>query len=467
MLHKPLITTAYSGHMDFCNEENSFLVDYKIVESQSHLGIRGAKVAEPDLDSLIKQMKFVYENVGSEIVNKKIEKAYEKALDLTWNNSAKKILNFVSEIKKIADLKNKKLAVISTYNSKCGIAVYSHDLYSKIFNSFLEVKIFANYDISDRVKNDKKYIDRTWQFGESNFERTITELKKFKPDQIQIQYNLSFYSLASLNNLLNYANDEKIPVYLTLHSFNNQFKEFFEILKKCTKVFVHSQNDYKEMLALDGGLRNVYLLEHGINNLRDEDRLSLRSKVDMTDFAPIIASHGLVHDKKGLLELIESIKILKQDYPNILLLLVNALNPNNQTSSAVFIKMQKLVTELKLEKNVRFINKFLAYSQIIKLLHLSDVIVLPYGNVKEGASGAVRTSIAASRPIIITNSYIFQSLDCGIKMPDNKPVTIAKYVKDILNDEGAYLEQKTILQNYTKKYSWDLIALKYLLELTS
>jgi len=465
MLRKPLITTAYSGHMDFCSEENSFLVDYDMVLSESHLGITGARIAEPKLDNLASQMKYVYENIHSDAVAYKVERAYEQVKDFTWNNAAKKIRNFVEKIKKIYEFKNKKIAVITTYNSKCGIAEYSTILYSRIFRTFGEIKILANYDISDRVRKDKNFVERTWQTGETDFARTITFLKNYKPDILQVQYNNGFYSIPHLEILLNHANNNNIPVYLTLHCFTPQFRQYADIFKKCEKIFVHSISDFKKMLVIGGGLKNIVFLEHGINMVKDEDKFKLREKIGLTEYSPIIGSHGLIHDRKGLLELIKGVAILKQEYPKILLLLVNALNPNNQTSTAVFGQMQKLVAELDLEKNVQFINKFLEFSQIIKFLQMCDIIVLPYGDVKEGASGAVRTAIVASRPIIITNSYIFESLDCGIKMPNNKPETIAKYVKMVLSDEANYLQQKHIQFECAIKNSWDVVCLKYLTEI--
>jgi len=145
-----------------------------------------------------------------------------------------------------------------------------------------------------------------------------------------------------------------------------------------------------------------------------------------------------------------------------MLLMVNAVNPNNSTSANIFNKMQESVKRFGLEDNVIFINKFLEFQQIVKTLQLADIVILPYADVKEGASGAVRTSIASSRPIITTDSYIFDSLPVGIKMPDNKPTTIAHFAKELLSDPEMYLKQKYSLKEYATKNSWDEIIIKYL-----
>ena len=63
-LSKPVIVTGYSGNMDFCFEDNSFLVDYKIIpvsNSEYHYA-QDLEWAEPDIDSAAKMMERVFFN---------------------------------------------------------------------------------------------------------------------------------------------------------------------------------------------------------------------------------------------------------------------------------------------------------------------------------------------------------------------------------------------------------------------
>jgi glycosyltransferase involved in cell wall biosynthesis len=65
-LGKPVITTAYSGNMEFTKEDNCFLVNYKLVELDKDYGLykRGNVWAEPDISHAGSLMKYVYENRG-------------------------------------------------------------------------------------------------------------------------------------------------------------------------------------------------------------------------------------------------------------------------------------------------------------------------------------------------------------------------------------------------------------------
>jgi hypothetical protein len=61
---KPVITTAYGGVMQFCDEENSFLVDWRPgrVEETSGPYEKGLPWAEPDLDHAAQLMRAVVDD---------------------------------------------------------------------------------------------------------------------------------------------------------------------------------------------------------------------------------------------------------------------------------------------------------------------------------------------------------------------------------------------------------------------
>lgn len=63
-LAKPVIVTNYSGNTEFCKEENSMLVDYKLVDCTDDFGPYKAvkQWAEPNIDTATKYMRKLYED---------------------------------------------------------------------------------------------------------------------------------------------------------------------------------------------------------------------------------------------------------------------------------------------------------------------------------------------------------------------------------------------------------------------
>jgi glycosyltransferase involved in cell wall biosynthesis/tetratricopeptide (TPR) repeat protein len=58
----PTIATAWSGNLEFMNEDNSYLVDFTLVPAPTDGWLRGQRWAEPSVSDLRRAMRSVYEN---------------------------------------------------------------------------------------------------------------------------------------------------------------------------------------------------------------------------------------------------------------------------------------------------------------------------------------------------------------------------------------------------------------------
>ena len=63
-LKKPCIATGYSGNLEFMNKENSYLVDYNLVTLDKDFSVykKGSQWANPNIDTAVSFMRFVYSN---------------------------------------------------------------------------------------------------------------------------------------------------------------------------------------------------------------------------------------------------------------------------------------------------------------------------------------------------------------------------------------------------------------------
>ncbi len=99
-LAKPVIATGWSGHMDFCNKDNSYLIDYDIIrarEIQYDNDDPEALIASPRLDSLRKIMRHVFEN--REEAKERGRIAAESIRHLTWDNAAKTLADMLMKLR--------------------------------------------------------------------------------------------------------------------------------------------------------------------------------------------------------------------------------------------------------------------------------------------------------------------------------------------------------------------------------
>lgn len=91
-LNKPVITTNYSAHTEYCNNNNSFLIDIDslcpAIDDKFFDGFGNwANFGKKQIDQTIEHMRYVYNNKVKNNSN-----GLETAKNLTWDNTAKIIL---------------------------------------------------------------------------------------------------------------------------------------------------------------------------------------------------------------------------------------------------------------------------------------------------------------------------------------------------------------------------------------
>jgi glycosyltransferase involved in cell wall biosynthesis len=90
---KPCITTNYSAHTEFCNKDNSFLVDIEkteIAEDGRYFFGQGewASIEEKEKDQMVSHMRHVYKNDIRTNPN-----GLKTAKEFSWKNSATKLIH--------------------------------------------------------------------------------------------------------------------------------------------------------------------------------------------------------------------------------------------------------------------------------------------------------------------------------------------------------------------------------------
>lgn len=141
---KPVIATNYSGNLEFMNDENSFLVDFKKTKLTSSINNYDANTiwAEPNIDHAAELMKIVKEN--SDIIKNKATKGRETMLS---HLSIKRIANLIDErVEKIIDIFEPSLLKNEFISLNIDNDKMKHELYiyrkSKLIMFIYNIKLY-------------------------------------------------------------------------------------------------------------------------------------------------------------------------------------------------------------------------------------------------------------------------------------------------------------------------------------
>lgn len=466
----PVITTNYSGQVDFCTNDTAYLIDYKLTPSNSHVksayNLADSKWAEPDVQHLKKLMRHVYENRDADEVKEKVENAYRNIKTYTWGSTAKKTVELLEAIKSEKSRSSVRVGIVSTWNVKCGIAEYTKYLTDRLSSNIDKVILANHIDPKEQIRLDDPYVIRCWDTYSSDLNELYETIILNDLSAVHFQFNFGFFELKSLASLIKRLKAAGVKVIITFHSTSDVYINHKKVslanikdtLKQVDVLWVHSHQDVNKLNAI-GIADNVVLIPHGntiVKNISVED-----ARKGIFTNSKIIALFGFLLPHKGILEAIKAVAQLKKVYPDILFLVCSSLYPNPE-SEEYYVKCKKEIETLGLEDNIILFTDYLAYNEVIALLQCADIILMPYKDTGESASGAIRLALAAGRLVMVTDIQIFSEFNGEVyKIKRCVPEEISNGVKNLygnaqLRDSISTSANKMISQN-----SWENIARRY------
>ena len=93
----PVITTGYGGQRDFCNNENSWLIDFEFKLSSSHFNQDLSFWAEPSCTHLGYLMRHLFKLSKSD-VRKKTQIAKHQLNSFTWDKVGSENIDFAKKL---------------------------------------------------------------------------------------------------------------------------------------------------------------------------------------------------------------------------------------------------------------------------------------------------------------------------------------------------------------------------------
>ncbi|MGF6641444.1 glycosyltransferase involved in cell wall biosynthesis [Paraburkholderia sp. MM6662-R1] len=407
----PVITTAWGGQLDFCNESNAWLVDYEFERAQTHFGLFASVWARVKVDELANVLTQAYNSPQAHLTEKALAGRRQLLKNFKWTD-------VVGRAVKAAQVwgctqehsTDVKIGWISTWNTKCGVATYSEHFLKNMDKANLTVLApFA--DVDDSLKSDDVACIRCWNQGKeaNNFDEIARCIREIAVNTVVVQFNYGFFNFSEFRDFLERQLDDGRVVIVIMHSTSDPFgvcenwqlSELQTAFARCQRILVHSVQDLNRLKAM-GLVENVALFPHGVLDCQMAAPVAEKQ-------LPTIASYGFCLPHKGLIELVQAIALLKEGGEFVRLKMVNAEYPD-PVSSKLVNEIGALIKKLGVSDIIEMHTDFLADEESFSLLADANLLVFPYQQTGESASGAVRYGLAAKRPIVVSPLAIFDDI---------------------------------------------------------
>jgi glycosyltransferase involved in cell wall biosynthesis len=279
-----------------------------------------------------------------------------------------------------------------------------------------------------------------------------------------VQFNYGFFEFAAIAEFLNTQAARGVNVVMTMHATvdpanapDRRLSLLVPALRTCHRILVHSVSDMDRLKKI-GLSDNVTLFPHGVKEISRQvsettsQELRSRNARDFThDFT--IASYGFFLPHKGLLELIDAVALLRRKGHKVVLNMFNAEYPNSDSQQLVQQAILK-IQELDLTKFVTLRTDFLSDEESLSQLKQSDLVVYPYQETGESASGAVRFGLAAMKPVAVTPLAIFDDVNQAVfRLPGFSAEHIAEGVSILIEGLRSNSEETISTLGHAKAWT--------------
>ena len=365
---------------------------------------------------------------------------------------------------------------IATYPPReCGIATFTKDLTTamdKKFAPFLKSKILAMNNTNGI--NYENINDVLFSISDNDISaykkaaKRVNEIDSIK--LINIQHEFGIFGGEYGNYLLKFLEIVKKPVVISFHTVipnpNDKLKKIVRKLAKKSSFLVVMTNKGIDILRKDYKIKKeIFLIHHGTPTVSFDNSIKEKTVMGIADKI-VLSTFGLINSGKGYEYVIESLIEVVKKYPNILLLIIGETHPvvRKQEGEKYRNFLEEKVKEYKLEKYVKFYNRYMTLEEIVKFLLATDIYICSNQNPNQIVSGTLAYAIACGRAIISTPYTYAKDMiipERGLLVKFRDHISYTNALLKILSNP--LLREKMEINNYSfsRRMIWPNVAISH------
>lgn len=203
-------------------------------------------------------------------------------------------------------------------------------------------------------------------------------------------------------------------------------------------AYLACSNNYLNTVKnnIDAKVKNAHRIYYGVDMKKFSFEIKInREKYGFNKNDFIVLCPVRLIERKGILDIIKAINILKKEIPNIKLLMpTSKLSTNDKFSQSV----STLIKKLKLKNNISMMVDEFTIKDMPKAYAISDIMVFP--SYSEGLGIISLEAMSMKKPVIATNIYgineIVKHNKTGLLVDIKSPEQIVKSIKLLYNNKN-------------------------------
>ncbi len=368
-----------------------------------------------------------------------------------------------------------KVIYVSTYiPQKCGVATFTKDVTSAI--NLINPKALA--EIMAVVKKDESY-DFPWEVkyqiekdNKKSYIRAASYINKSSCDLVLIEHEFGIFGGDCGNYLLDFLKAVKKPKVMTCHTLiedkNSCWgKTFSELIKEVDGLTVMTKYSARKLAKLyNFNSKRIAIIPHGTPDIEYGLNTKHKKKKGVSERL-VLGNINLLSENKGINYTVEAVAEIAKVYPDVLYLIIGQTHPNilKKEGEKYRDALKRKIKKLGIQKNVKFINRYVSLEELIEWLKIIDIYITPYLDKQQSSSGALAYAVGAGKICISTGYFYAKEILAngrGIIIPFKNSKAIANEVIKVWKNENKRKKMQEKAYAYGRFMTWPSVALQHL-----
>ena len=367
-----------------------------------------------------------------------------------------------------------KIAYVGTYPPKeCGIATFTLDVVNSTDLSGWRSIVFAVDDAApDEPHPDSKVVYTIEKENRADYLRAAKLLEKHKVSLLSIQHEYGIFGGDHGEYIVDLVQAVTMPVVITLHTVlptpsepQRRILKELEKYASCFVVMAHKAVELlEEVYGIDPG--KIRFIPHGAPNAPFHADDAAKAKLGLSG-RRVLSTFGLISPNKGIEDAIAAMPDVVKKEPKATYLVLGQTHPVIKRKEGEWYResLVKQVTDLGLQDNVKFVDKYLTLQELIDYLLATDIYITPYyANPHQITSGTLAYAMVTGKVIVSTPYLYAEELLAdgrGFLYPFRDSSKLSDIIESILTNDTLFEKTRQKAYNYGRAMTWQSVGIQY------
>lgn len=367
-----------------------------------------------------------------------------------------------------------KVLLLGSYPPReCGIATFTADVkasFDACFGTRSEV-IAIDEPGGESRRYPPEVVARLSEQDRYSYTQVARFINRHAAQVLNIQHEYGLFGGERGEWLCDLLDAVDKPVVLTLHTV---LPEPDETMMRVTRALCERAS---RVVSLSGTgrdlLETIYgvdpaklrVVHHGVPDVPFSSTDAAKASFGIGQ-RMVISTFGLINRGKGLEYAIEAMRDVVKRHPEALYLILGETHPvvRRHEGESYRESLQQMVDELGLKNNVKLIDKYLDFDELVSYLAATDIYLTPYLNPVQIVSGTLAYAVGCGKAIVSTPYLYAQELlayNRGFLCGFRDARSIAEHVTALLDDPSLRRATERRAYRFGRQMTWPQVASEY------